>query len=139
METPTTTEESSNYDPGIAAYYRGHYEVAMYDFEQRAVQGDPIAQFCLACMYKHGKGVPPNPLKAIEWYTKAAEQDYTAAQNDLGVMYEFIGESKLLSGDEAGMTNFVEAMKWFQESGKQGNLTALFNVALIYTKVWTIL
>ena len=76
MENSPTTEESSNYDLGIAAYERGHYEMAMYDFEQRAMQGDPIAQFCLGYMYKHGKGVPPNPRKAIEWYTKAAEQGY---------------------------------------------------------------
>ena len=58
MENSPATEESSNYDAGIAAYERGHYEMAMYDFEQRAMQGDPIAQFCLGYMSKHGKGVP---------------------------------------------------------------------------------
>ena len=37
----------SNYDAGIAAYERGHYEVALYDFEQRAMRGngDRLAEF----------------------------------------------------------------------------------------------
>ena len=47
MKNSSTVEDCSNYDAGIAAYKRGHYEMAMYDFEQRAVQGDPVAQFCL--------------------------------------------------------------------------------------------
>ena len=98
MESSPTTEEYSNYDAGIAAYHRGHYEVAMYDFEQRAVQGDPIAQFCLGCMYKHGRGVKPDFEKAIAWYTKAAEQGYAPAQNDLGVMYECIGGTCITFG-----------------------------------------
>lgn len=38
----------SNYDAGIAAYERGHYEVALYDFEQRAMWGDPVVQFYLS-------------------------------------------------------------------------------------------
>ena len=82
MEISSTVNESSNYDAGLAAYHRGHYEVAMYDFESRAIKGDPVAQFCLGFMYKHGKGVPHNREKAIAWYTKAAEQGYAPAQND---------------------------------------------------------
>ena len=132
MEIPPTAEESSNYDAGLAAYYRGHYEMAMYDFEQRAVvHNDPVAQFCLGFMYKHGKGVKPDPKKAIEWYTKAAEQGYVPAQNDLGVMYERIGEQALLLGDDSEMSNFKEAAKWFSAAGAQGNPTALFNAALM--------
>ena len=132
MEIPPTAEETSNYDAGIAAYKREHYEMAIYDFEQRAVvHDDLVAQFCLGFMYKHGKGVTPDLEKAVVWYTKAAEQGYAPAQNDLGVIYERIGEQALLLGDESRMTNFMEAMKWFQESGTQGNLTALFNAALM--------
>ena len=131
MEIPTTTEEASNYDPGIAAYERRHYEMAIYDFEQRAMQGDPTAQFCLGYMYKHGKGVRPDPQKAIEWYTKSAEQGYTPAQNDLGVMYEFIGESLLFSGDESGITILITALRWFHDAAKQGNPTAQLNAALM--------
>ena len=132
MEIPPTAQESSNYDAGIAAYYRGHYEMAMYDFEQRAVvHNDPVAQFCLGFMYKHGKGVPPDPQKAIEWYTKAAEQDYVPAQNDLGVMYERIGTRVLLSGEESGIKILITALRGFHDAAKQGNPTAQFNAALM--------
>ena len=135
MEIPPTTEESSNYDAGIAAYYRGHYEIAMYDFEQRAVQGDPVAQFCLGYMYKHDKGVPPDPQKAIEWYTKAAQQGYAPAQNDLGVIYGRIGQQSLFLGDESGIEGLTKALQLFKNAADQGNPTSQFNAALMYQLV----
>ncbi len=137
MEIPPTAEETSRYDAGIAAYERGHYEMAMYDFEQRAMQGDPIAQFCLGYMYKHGKEVAPNTQKAIEWYTKAAEQGYVPAQNDLGVMYLRLWEELELRERKLGMDNleadmmscFDRAFRWLQEAAKQGDPTSQFNLA----------
>ena len=131
MENSPATKESSNYDAGIAAYERGHYEMAMYDFEQRAMQGDPIAQFCLGYMCKHGLGAPFDPQRAIEWYTKAAEQGYVPAQNDLGVIYGRIGEQALLLGEQSGIESLVEALKCFHDAGDQGNSTAQFNAALM--------
>ena len=131
MEIPPTAAESSNYDAGIAAYKRGHYEMAMYDFEQRAEQGDPVAQFCLAFMYKYGIGVEPDIQKAIEWYTKSAEQGYASAQNDLGVMYELIAESELYSRSENSITYLAEAQKWIFDAAKQEDPTAQFNASLL--------
>ena len=137
MEIPPTTKESSNYDAGLAAYERGHYEMAMYDFEQRAVQGDPIAQFCLGYMYKHGSGVPPNPHKAIKWYAKAAKQDYAPAQNDLGVMFLRRWEELELLERKTGRSDlqpnmescFEIAFQWLREAAKHGNPTSQFNLA----------
>ena len=137
MENPPKGEDSSNYDAGIAAYDRGHYEMAIYDFEQRAVQGDPVAQFCLAFMYKHGKGIAPNTEKAIKWYTKAAEQGYAPAQNDLGVMYLRLWEELELRERKLGRDDletdmiscFDRAFGWFREAAKHGNPTSQFNLA----------
>jgi len=39
-------------------------------------------------MYKNGKGVPQNYLKAIELYAKAADQGHASAQYNLGLMYK---------------------------------------------------
>ena len=77
----------SNYDAGIAAYEREHYEVALYDFEKRAMKGDGdrLAEFYLGYMYKHGKGVAQDLEKAVEWYQKAAEWGYVPAINDYAV------------------------------------------------------
>ena len=137
MEIPPTTEESSNYDAGLAAYYRGHYEMAMYDFEQRAVQGDPVAQFCLGFMYKHGKGVPSDPHKAIKWYAKAAKRDHAPAQNDLGVMFlrrweelELLERKTGRSDLQPNMESCLEiAFGWFRKAAKHGNPTSQFNLA----------
>lgn len=82
-----TAREKSDYDAGLAAYERGHYQAALYDFETRAMKGDPIAQFCLGFMYKNGEGVRASDEKAEEWYTKAAEQGYVPAQINLAAMY----------------------------------------------------
>jgi TPR repeat protein len=139
MEIPPTAEESSNYDAGIAAYKRGHYDVAIYDFEQRAVQGDPIAQFCLAFMYKHGKGVPQNFQNAIEWYIKSAEQGYVPAQNDLGIIYSRIVEKKEFSYEEIEkeglesviMSYSMKSVESFTEAANRNNAIAQFNLALV--------
>lgn len=137
MKNPPKDEDSINYDAGIAAYDRGHYEIAIYDFEQRAVQGDPVAQFCLGYMYKHGKGVAPNNKKAIEWYTKAAKQGYTFAQNNLGIMYLRLWEElefreRKLGRDDLKtdmMSCLDRAFGWFREAAKHGNPTSQFNLA----------
>ena len=89
-----TKNTKSDYDAGIAAYQRGHYRVALYDFESRAKRGDSIAQFCLAYMLQHGYGVKgPKSVEAQQWYTKAAEQGHAPAQNNLGVIYVRLAES----------------------------------------------
>ena len=139
MEIPPTAEESSNYDAGIAAYKRGHYDVAIYDFEQRVVQGDPVAQFCLAFMYKHGKGVPQNFQNAIEWYIKSAEQGYVPAQNDLGIIYSRIVEKKEFSYEEIEkeglesviMSYSMKSVESFTEAANRNNAIAQFNLALV--------
>ena len=101
------------------------------------MQGDPVAQFCLGYMYKHGKGVPPDPQKAIEWYTKAAKQDCASAQNDLGVMFlrrweelELLERKTGRSGLQPNMESCLEmAFRWFRKAARHGNPTSQFNLA----------
>ena len=131
MEISSIANGPSSYDRGMAAYDRGHYEVAMYDFEPRAMNGDFIAQFYLGFMHEHGRGVPHNREKAIAWYTKAAEQGYAPAQNDLGVMYVRFWEEPVLSGKKSVITPFERALKWFNKAAQQDNPTAQFNLATV--------
>ena len=114
-----------NYDAGIAAYERGHYEVALYDFEKRAMKGDGdrIAEFYLGYMYKHGKGVAKDLEKAEEWYRKAAERGFLPAQNDFGVMLVRLEvESGVLES---------KAIEWLQKAAEQGYPAAQYNLALV--------
>ena len=81
------SSEKSDYDAGIAAYQRGHYAVALSNFESRAMKGDPVAQFCLGFMYKHGKGVKGNNQAALHWYTYAAAHGHVPALNNSALIY----------------------------------------------------
>ncbi|MCG6872325.1 MAG: sel1 repeat family protein [Gammaproteobacteria bacterium] len=56
----------------------------------QAELGDPEAQYILAWRYyqpgvKHG--IPHNLKKAAQWYDRAARNDHTRAQYNLGVLY----------------------------------------------------
>src|SRR5271169_4270151 len=45
------------------------------ELKRKAEAGDAQAQDDLGYMYDRGEGVALNKAKAVEWYTKAAEQD----------------------------------------------------------------
>lgn len=142
--------EKSVYDVGITAYNRGHYSVALSDFESRAMKGDPVAQFCFGFMYKHGKGVAGDPEKAEEWYKKAAHQDYAPAQNNLAIIY-FRRAEEAFNKTEATLNEFTEgkdtseilkefrdnsdiALQWFQKAAAhQNNHVAQYNLALTWS------
>ena len=121
--------DKSDYDAGIAAYKRGHYEAALYDFDKRADQGDPVAQFCLGYMYQHGQGVRANDEKAVKWYTKAADQDYAPAMNNLAKMYVF---GQIDSKSEGEM---VLAKELWKQAAKKGNRTAQINLGYMYLRM----
>ena len=96
------SNEQSDYDAGIAAYKREHYAVALSNFESRAMKGDPVAQFCLGYMYKHGKGVKADDQTALDWYTKAAAQSHVPALNNSALIYgQMAMEWRLSLEDEA--------------------------------------
>ncbi len=127
------TETAANYDLGIAAYERGHYTVALYDFETRANQGDKVAQFCLAYMLKHGMGVrAPKPNEALKWYEKSAEQGYAPAQNNLGFLY--VRRAEATKSQDLKMRNLKNAEKWFKLAAEQGYAPAQFNLYIILDK-----
>ena len=138
----------SDYDAGIEAYKRGHYEAALYDFERRARKGDRVAQFCLGFMYSNGRGVAVDPDKGKDWYEKAAERDYAPAQNNLAIVYflraenannKFVGvENTSETTDEWSrifkdewLSNYNDAAHWFQKAAVQSNNhIAQYNIAL---------
>ncbi|GBC26195.2 kinase-like domain-containing protein [Rhizophagus irregularis DAOM 181602=DAOM 197198] len=47
-----------------------------------------IAQHNLGLCYKEGIGTKNDNVKAFEWIKKSAEQEYSSAQNELGIFYE---------------------------------------------------
>ncbi|MBQ6003089.1 MAG: SEL1-like repeat protein [Synergistaceae bacterium] len=52
-------------------------------YEKAATQSLPDAQYGLGIIYRDGRGVPQSDEKAIEWFTKAAEQGDNDAKTEL--------------------------------------------------------
>ena len=61
-------------------------------------------------MYKYGNGVTKDYKKAVDWYTKSAEQGYASGQWNLGVMYQ--------NGDGVTMDK-SKAVEWYTKAAEQ--------------------
>ena len=77
----------SEYDRGSAAYKRGEYATALEVFKPLAENGDAKAQSILGMMYSYGEGLPVDYQESARWYQRAAEQNYSVAQYNLGMAY----------------------------------------------------
>ena len=69
-------------------------------------------------MYATGRGVEKDEKEAVKWYTKAAEQNDSSAQNNLGVMY---------SKGQGVTQDYIQAHKWFNIAGMNGSEVAAKN------------
>ena len=89
----------------------------------KAESGDAKAQNELGEAFYAGKRiVAKDPVKAVEWFRKAAEQNLAAAQSNLGVCYE--------RGD--GVAKYeVEAYKWDLLAAAQGDTKAKRDVSML--------
>ncbi|MDE0485151.1 MAG: tetratricopeptide repeat protein [Candidatus Poribacteria bacterium] len=128
------TKETSEYDVGVAAYKRGHYQVAMSDFDKRANQRDPVAEFCLGFMYNNGKGVDKDTEEAKEWYGRSIRRNYAPALNNRGVMYVRRYESIVRDLPEFAEEQITKAVKSFREAAEQGNSTAQYNLGILINR-----
>jgi TPR repeat protein len=74
-------------------------------------------------MYHDGRGVTQDYAEAARWFRKAADQGYSSAQFNLGLMY-YHGQ---------GMTRgYAEAARWFRKAADQGDAEAQFDLGLTY-------
>ena len=116
LATACASVPQADFDDGLAAYERGDYATALWEWKPLAEQGDARAQYNLGVMYDHGYGVPLNDKEAVKWYRKAAEQGYASAQYNLGFLY--------YSGYGVPQ-DYVLAHMWFNIAASQGNETAI--------------
>jgi TPR repeat protein len=103
-------------EDGIAAYNARNFDKAVELLQPLAERSnDPQAQEKIGRLYQRGKGLPKDPGKAAEWYTKAAQQGDAAAAARLGAMY-WIGEG--VARDP------TQAAKWYALGASKGNALA---------------
>jgi TPR repeat protein len=92
--------------------------------DQRAKNGDAIAQYRLGVLYALGQGVRQDYQHAALLFKAAAEGGVAEAQYNIGVLYE--------RGLGIGRDD-VRAAEWYQKAAAQGNANAEFNLGVAYS------
>lgn len=106
--------------PGFHELNQEDYVATLTTF---AEWGDPKAQHDLAALYLEGRDVDQDFAAALEWHTRAAQQDNILSQHDLATMY--------LEG--LGVTPDPEtAFHWFFKAATHGDAKAQNNLGILY-------
>ena len=124
-----------------------------------AERGDAVAQLKLGIIFSRGKTGAPDPVAALEWFTRAAEQGQVEAQFELGRIYRdglgtradgdaavswlqraaekgaphalnALGE--LYLGHQNVPQDFAVARSWFLRGAQAGNSPSMHNLGVIY-------
>ena len=98
--------------------------LALYWYEQSALQGYSSAQSNLAQMYLEGQGMERDVKLAVYWLEKSAEQGHASARNTLLRMY--------LEGELVEKDVMKSAVYWTKQSAEQGNALAQSNLGIMY-------
>lgn len=88
-------------------------------------EAQPEAQITMAILYENGIGVLKDIEKAIDWYTKAAQEGLVEAQFLLGQLYDnycYINENYK-----------KKASKLTEKAAKKGHVQAQYKLSYIYT------
>ncbi len=90
-----------------------------------AERGDAVAQCALGWCYDvaYCEGLPHDPVKACEWYGKAAAQGNVDAQVNLGLMY---------ARGRGVQQDYARAREWFEKAAAQGDAVAQINMGVLY-------
>jgi TPR repeat protein len=63
----------------------------------------------------NGHGAAKDPVEAVKWYHKAAEQGHAMAQFNLGECFKY---------GQGVAKDLVEAVKWYRKAAEQGYANA---------------
>jgi len=98
------------------------YHQAVSRLETLAEAGDPEAQYRLASLYRTGKGVSKDLVKATELHRKSALAGYADAQYSLGQLTEKADKS---------VESLQEAIAWYRKAAAQGHELAALKIKLL--------
>ena len=111
---------------------KGH-EKAAERLQEAAEQGHAWAQYPLGKMYAKGQGISQSDTKALEWYQKAAAQDYDNAKERMNWLLEKITNEKAAEKGDAEaqfqlgwyyysqLNDEAKAAEWFKKAVAQGH------------------
>ena len=115
--------QSEQYKAAYSAYQTQNFSEAGKIWEGLAENGDINAQYALGVMELRGETGNPTPLKAFQWFDKAAKQGHSTAMFNIGVAY---WEGSGVKKDRQA------ALDWWNKSASAGNSGAQFNLGLAY-------
>lgn len=125
-------DPNSQYDMGVAysplgSIFRKTEQDDIESFRwylKAAMQNHTQAQLCVADIYMKGNSaVQCNVSKALEWLNRAAFLGETAAQFQLGIIYE---------DGEIVEKNISKALSWYSRAAEQGDGDAQIRMGEIY-------
>jgi TPR repeat protein len=103
----------------------GYDRTALLLLEPLAEKGNAIAEYHLAIIYEHGLGTPKDASRAVDLYTKAAEQSLVPAEARLGEVY--------LQGMLV-LQDLAKARHWLEKAAMAGSNEAQLDLADIYER-----
>jgi len=104
-------------EEGTKAYYDGKFQLAHSIWVPLAVLGSAEAQWGIGILYDSGNYGEQSTDKAIEWFTKSANQNYAPAQFGLAV---------ILSSTDKDTNNLPKAYQLLLSSANQGYVPAQY-------------
>lgn len=128
--TPATSQSSTSQTPAsqtptASPPAASAAPAALSDIISAADRGDPAAQNALGIKYATGAdGLPHDDVRAVEWFRKAAQQNYDKAEVNLGDMY-FYG----LGGLDK---SYLQALSWYLRAANQQNAGAQFRLGSMF-------
>ncbi|MCF8468618.1 MAG: hypothetical protein K9G33_14555 [Sneathiella sp.] len=113
----------AGFEDGVKAYEAKNYKLAFEEWLPLAKANDPAAMRNIGHMYRRGLGVPPDYLKAMTWYKRAATLGFDRAQANVAGLY--------LNG-EGVKQSYAQAANWFAKAAQQGHVVSQYNLGLMF-------
>lgn len=128
LSSASTGRAASGLDHADQLIQQGEFGAALEALLPFAFHGIADAQYKVGVLYDYarqagGRGVAENPVEAVKWYRKAAEQGHARAQRNLAACYE---AGRGVTADAA------EAARWYRAAAQQGDSFAEFSLGLMY-------
>lgn len=111
-----------------AARARASQAPILSELERQADSNDPAAQYTLGLNYLLGRNnYDKNTQQGLHWLTKAADNQYTEAQIELGNLY--------FRGIEVER-DYEQAAHWLQPAAQSGDAEAQYLLGRLFQKGW---
>ena len=118
-------DQDADYRRACQAYNQGAYFTAFQDLMPFAVRGDAQAQFAVGEMLRSGNETRRDREEAIVWTRRAAEQDHSAAQCNLGIA---------LFRGWGTPADPQAAIDWWLRAAVNKNAHAMFNLGTVLAR-----